>query len=332
MTASILDRFVHACDYPGALDVAAVESALQRYVDALGVKPRIQRLESGWDVRDHPSILRAVIEILGQAGIRRAARAALAALAARADLRSALASLQRFAAWCTQSGWWWDWDLSWLACYYPGAVQLDKKLVLPWSEAVYDAFLAGGWILFWTDDTLFWASKPRVHTEKVQSSGVSVRRLHNPDYAAVESDVENVYFWHGVLVPAFVVTRPDWITLDHISAENNAEVRRVFIERYGLSRYLVDSGARRISEDEFGELYRTEIPGDEPLVMVKVMNSTAEPDGSFKPYFLRVHPEMRPLLVDGTLGDPQPVRPLNAIASTFGMRGQDYVKRLVDQS
>jgi len=45
-----------------------------------------------------------------------------------------------------------------------------------------------------------------------------------------------------------------------------------------------------------GELYFAEVPGDEPLVMVKVMNSTLEPDGSPKPYFLRVHPQCRLLL------------------------------------
>jgi hypothetical protein len=102
-------------------------------------------------------------------------------------------------------------------------------------------------------------------------------------------------------------------------------------ERYGQSRYLLDSGARRLAEDEFGALYRTEIPGDEPLVMVKVLNSTPEADGSSKPYFLRVHPEMRLLTSDG-LGDPQRATPLNAIASTFGMTGEQYLKRLVQQT
>jgi len=132
-------------------------------------------------------------------------------------------------------------------------------------------------------------------------------------------------------VPAFAVVKPEWITVKHIADEENAEVRRVLIERYGLTRYLLDSGAQKIAEDEFGEVYRTELPGDEPLVMVKVINSTPEPDGSRRPYFLRVHPEMRVLGKDG-LGDPQAVTPLNAVASTFGMTGEQYLKRLVEQS
>jgi hypothetical protein len=32
---------------------------------------------------------------------------------------------------------------------------------------------------------------------------------------------------------------------------------------------------------------------DEDLVMVKVVNSTAEPDGSFKDYYIRVPPNTR---------------------------------------
>ena len=116
------------------------------------------------------------------------------------------------------------------------------------------------------------------------------RRLHNSSYAAVESDVENLYFWHGVHVPAFAVTRPDLITIKHIEDERNAEVRRVLIERYGQARYLMDSGAKEIHRDDWGVLYRKEIPGDEPLVMVRVVNSTMEQDGSFKDYFIRVNP------------------------------------------
>ena len=33
-----------------------------------------------------------------------------------------------------------------------------------------------------------------------------------------------------------------------------------------------------------------DIPGDDSLTMVKVINSTPEPDGSYKNYFLRVPP------------------------------------------
>ena len=225
-------------------------------------------------------------------------------------------------------GWgWWRFDLSWIACTYIGACELKSENVERWSKPVFDAFLAGAWILHWTEDTLYWVAKPELFREKTAVG----RRFHNDAGPALRSDVEGLYYWHGVMVPAFVVTRPDWITLKHIGDEENAEVRRVMIERYGLTRYLLDSGANKLAEDEFGELYCAEIPGDEPLVMVKVINSTPELDGSRKPYFLRVHPELRPLLHDG-VGDPQKLSPLNAVASTFGLTGKEYLERLVAQT
>lgn len=62
------------------------------------------------------------------------------------------------------------------------------------------------------------------------------------------------------------------------------------IERYGLARYLTDAGAVEVARDECGTLYRKDVDGDEPILMVKVRNSTPEPDGSVKDYWLRVPP------------------------------------------
>ena len=97
------------------------------------------------------------------------------------------------------------------------------------------------------------------------------------------------------------------------------------IERMGQGKYLMQSGAKELHRDDFGVLYLKEIPDDEPLLMVKVVNSTPEPDGSFKDYFLRVHPRLRPLLANNQMGEPQPMTARNAVASTFGLRGEDYL-------
>ena len=43
-----------------------------------------------------------------------------------------------------------------------------------------------------------------------------------------------------------------------------------------------------IHADDYGTLYRHELPSDEPIVMVSVLNKTAESDGSYKPYLIRV--------------------------------------------
>ena len=101
-------------------------------------------------------------------------------------------------------------------------------------------------MVFWTPETLYWVSKPVVSVERIPSG----RRLHHDRFAAVLSDVENLYFLHGVIVPAFVVVRPDWITLKHIEGENNSEVQRLMIERWagGWERFLVETGAAKLDE------------------------------------------------------------------------------------
>jgi hypothetical protein len=107
-----------------------------------------------------------------------------------------------------------------------------------------------------------------------------------------------------------VVEEPQRITIQDIEEESNAEIRRVKMDRFGQARYLIESGAKVIHSDDYGTLYRKEVPGDEPLVMVKVCNSTPEPDGSFKDYFLRV--------------DPKCQRAKEAVAWTFGKGEQEY--------
>ena len=77
------------------------------------------------------------------------------------------------------------------------------------------------------------------------------------------------------------------------------------IERYGQSRYLLDSGAQQVHLDDFGTLYRKEIAGDEALLMVKVVNSTPEAGWELQGLFLRVPPTMK--------------RAREAVAWTFGM-------------
>jgi hypothetical protein len=136
--------------------------------------------------------------------------------------------------------------MSWIATTYLGAVQLRKEAVEQWSRPFYEAFCAGCWLLHFTEDTLYWVSKPPVFVERVDGS----RRLHREDGPALESDVENLYFWHGVLVPAFVVTRPEWITMVHIRNEENAEVRRVMIERMGWDKFCAEAQMKLIHVDE----------------------------------------------------------------------------------
>ena len=312
-----LEKFAEACNYPGVIDDAAVEVSLGSYLKALGVTRKIKRLTWDWSLNDddiRSAVLWTLDDFCKRRGINGTARdahaaldasdahdalaardahAALDARAARDDSKK-ISALLRFSRWVIQSrGWWsWSWDISWIATIALGARQLKKDGVSGWSVPLYKAFLSGAWFLFWTENTLFWIAKPRMHFEQFEGARNN-RRLHNAKYAAIESDAENFYYWHGVEVPAFVVTRPDWITIKHIETESNAEIRRVMIERYGQERFIDDAGATEIHRDDFGILFRKDLAGDEPMIMVKVVNSTAEPDGSFKDYFLRVPPTVK---------------------------------------
>jgi hypothetical protein len=127
------------------------------------------------------------------------------------------------------------------------------------------------------------------------------------------------------MVTRQIVEFPDTLAIKQIEEEGNAEVRRVMIDRFGQERYIRDSGCRPIHVDDWGEIYSKEVSGDEPVVMVKVVNSTREPDGTFKNYWIRVHPELRPMLDSGELGPPQKMTARNAVASTFGMTGEEYL-------
>ncbi|HEY9759143.1 MAG TPA: hypothetical protein V6C97_28510 [Oculatellaceae cyanobacterium] len=118
-------------------------------------------------------------------------------------------------------------------------------------------------------------------------------RLHSASGPALAfGDGYRLYSWHGTTVGRLIIEQPEGIKVEHIIKEWNAEIRRVMIDRYGSSRFIIDCGATEVHRDECGVLYRKEFTNDEALVMVKVINSTPEPDGSFKEYFLRVPPIM----------------------------------------
>ncbi|HEY9774151.1 MAG TPA: hypothetical protein V6C81_10130 [Planktothrix sp.] len=140
-------------------------------------------------------------------------------------------------------------------------------------------------------------------------------RLHAEDRPAVTfADKTGLFFWHGAEVEEEIVTKPDTITIKRIHRESNAEIRRILIERFGFEQFIRLSGAKLIQEDECGALYEKQLEGDEPIVVVKVLNSTPEPDGSDKHYWLRVPPEVRTAR--------------EAVAWTFGMEAQNYAPRV----
>ncbi|MEU8826929.1 DUF6745 domain-containing protein [Streptomyces sp. NPDC048636] len=102
-----------------------------------------------------------------------------------------------------------------------------------------------------------------------------------------------LHSWRGMPMPADFLERLGELTPDRILREENAELRRVMLEHYGYERYLAESGAEPVDRDETGVLWRVQLPDDEPVVMVEVVNSTPEPDGTHRTYWLRVPPRVR---------------------------------------
>ncbi|WP_433789885.1 DUF6745 domain-containing protein [Actinoplanes sp. CA-252034] len=139
----------------------------------------------------------------------------------------------------------------------------------------------------------------------------NVGRLHRGEGAALEfPDGYGLWAWRGMPIPADLATELPTLTIDRIRSEGNAEIRRVMLEHYGYDRYLRDAGARKLSSDEAGTLWYLDLPGDEPLVMVEVVNSTPEPDGTSRIYWLRVPPRTRSAR--------------EGVAWTFGLTAEEY--------
>ncbi|MFF6958260.1 DUF6745 domain-containing protein [Streptomyces sp. NPDC008317] len=99
-----------------------------------------------------------------------------------------------------------------------------------------------------------------------------------------------LHAWRGMPVPAEFLRELSTLTPERIRGEENAELRRVMLEHYGYDRYLTESGAVPVHRDETGILWRIALTGDEDVTMVEVVNSTPEPDGTSRTYWLRVPP------------------------------------------
>jgi hypothetical protein len=200
-------------------------------------------------------------------------------------------------------------------CYWGGAYTSFFRevcsLELPgdlWSKAMaYEATTESACWWYPHKDFVMVCERPTViHRELTNASvarGLGSHRLHCADGPAVAwPDGWGVYSVHGVQIPfakRHIVERPELITAAEIEAEQNAEIRRVMIERYGAARYVVDSGAtvvHELGEDHPLQGLRTArlllkaVLDDEPIVYVDLLNSTPEPDGSVKRYMLRVDP------------------------------------------
>ena len=154
---------------------------------------------------------------------------------------------------------------------------------LPQLEGLLACAQECGWLLTF-EGIAYVSDRPKeIH---VDAEG----RLHNETGPAVRySDGYEVYAWHGVSVPKEIPLGQ--FSAKDIDDERNAELRRIRLEKFTEARYVVEGGGEILQSDDAGILYRKAINGEpEPMVMVRVVNSTPEPDGEFRTYWLRVPP------------------------------------------
>lgn len=119
-----------------------------------------------------------------------------------------------------------------------------------------------------------------------------------------------VYAWHGQPVDPSLIEDSVPLTRTRIALEPEPDRRAILIERYGLGRYMLESGAEEYQRDRCGAIYRLQQRFDEPIVAVRVLNSTPEADGSFHEYWLRCPPSM--------------FSAREAVAWTFGLNPEEY--------
>ena len=137
-------------------------------------------------------------------------------------------------------------------------------------------------------------------------------RLHHDSKMALEyPDGWGIWAWHGIRVPKEIITEPEKITYDDILDEQNVEMRRIKLERYGLPRYLKNVGAREVARDERGVLLHTdrmnEWPGEDRDGARYVLVQDSSTD---RQYALRVAPYVQ--------------TPSEGIAQTFGLTEKQY--------
>ena len=118
-------------------------------------------------------------------------------------------------------------------------------------------------------------------------------RPHAWDQPAVRwPDGTGDWFWRGIRLPASLVARLPALTGPDIASIVNVELRRLAVKYLGMDAFLRACGAARLAQDVFGRWTEVEV-GGEPLVAIEVVDATAEPEGTYRRFFLRVPPETR---------------------------------------
>jgi len=118
-------------------------------------------------------------------------------------------------------------------------------------------------------------------------------RLHNEIGKSVEySDGWGIYSLNGRPMPGWIIDNPELITLEKITSEKNAEVRREMMRIYGWDRMRTEINAVLVDKhpDPFiGELWSWQDVDGVSIRVLKCQNGTVNPiTGEYDWYTLRV--------------------------------------------
>ncbi|MEU8382472.1 DUF6745 domain-containing protein [Streptosporangium sp. NPDC048865] len=193
-------------------------------------------------------------------------------------------------------------DAPWLAFF--DALGEGTEVDLTLLDGVMRVSRAAGWWWPFEHVVLICERPAELHRD-------DLGRLHRAVGPALAfPDGFALHAWHGMPVPAGFGAAMADLSGPRIREEPNAELRRAMLEHYGFDRYLKESGAEFVQRDDTGVLWRADFPDDESLVMVEVVNSTPEPDGTSRTYFLRVPPYV--------------TTARQGVAWTFGLSAEQY--------
>ncbi len=120
-------------------------------------------------------------------------------------------------------------------------------------------------------------------------------KLHNSRGYAVEYVKSGLgdYYWKGIYIPFDIWNECKWYTASQILCIQNVELRRCIIEKVGYERLL--DGGRVLDNSPPNKLWGVVVSGDEEIRFMELENSTPEPDGTRKIYYIRVPPNIETL-------------------------------------
>lgn len=106
------------------------------------------------------------------------------------------------------------------------------------------------------------------------------------------------YYYENIRIPPKfhqAVTNPDILSIEEVLTHTNTECRYVGIKIIGHDKIRSSENCKLIDVCEKTGMELFSISGvfEDPILYLKVINSTMEPDGTYKNYYLCVPPNMK---------------------------------------